>query len=170
MQFRLAATDDLPKLQAMYQKIVERMHQNGIFVWDESYPCEFLGEDIANHRLYLLSGETGELLAAFALCAPSGSAEDLLWPHHCNNALYLERLGVSASAFRQGIGSALLAHAAAAAAEKGADCLRLFVVDSNLPAINFYLKNGFCQADGIHLEQIDEELTLKEYGFEKEVS
>lgn len=146
------------------------MHQSGIFIWDESYPCEFLGEDIAKHRLYLLSSETGELLAAFALCTQSGSAENLRWPCNCNNALYLERLGVAASTFRQGIGSALLTHAAEAATEKGADCLRLFVVDSNRPAINFYLKNGFCQAEGIHLEQIDEELTLKEYGFEKEIS
>lgn len=37
------------------------------------------------------------------------------------------------------------------------------------PAINLYLKNGFRQVDGIYEERIDDDLTLREYGFEIEV-
>ncbi|HBC92713.1 MAG TPA: GNAT family N-acetyltransferase, partial [Pelotomaculum sp.] len=48
--------------------------------------------------------------------------------------------------------------------------LRLFVVDINVPAINLYLRNGFRQVDGIYEEKIDDNFTLREYGFEIKVS
>lgn len=39
-------------------------------------------------------------------------------------------------------------------------------MDINKPAINLYLKNGFKRAGGIFEERIDEELVLREYGYE----
>ena len=41
-------------------------------------------------------------------------------------------------------------------------------MDINKPAINFYLKNGFKQVDGIYEERIDD-FVLSEYGFEIKV-
>ena len=55
------------------------------------------------------------------------------------------------------------------AKEKGVEYLRLFVVDINKPAINLYIKNGFKKAEGIYDEIIDDNLTLHEYGFERQV-
>ena len=53
--------------------------------------------------------------------------------------------------------------------QAGARYLRLFVVDSNEPAISLYQKNGFETADGIYEEVIDDDLVLREYGMEAEI-
>ena len=42
-------------------------------------------------------------------------------------------------------------------------------MDINQPAINLYIKNGFKRAEGIYDEIIDDNLTLHEYGFERQV-
>ena len=49
---------------------------------------------------------------------------------------------------------------------KGADYLRLFVVDSNLPALSLYAADGFSRVEGINIEQINDGPKLIEYGFE----
>ena len=69
---------------------------------------------------------------------------------------------------RKGIGSVMINKAIAIARDSSAKYIRLFVVDINKPAINFYLKNGFKQVDGIYEERIDD-FVLSEYGFEIKV-
>jgi ribosomal protein S18 acetylase RimI-like enzyme len=64
----------------------------------------------------------------------------------------------------------MLKHAIALTKQKDAKYLRLFVVNINVPAINLYLRNGFRQVDGIYEEKIDDNFTLREYGFEIKVS
>lgn len=50
---------------------------------------------------------------------------------------------------------------------KSVNYLRLQVVDTNIPAINFYKKVGFNQAMGKFEEHIEEtNTTLVEFGFE----
>lgn len=44
----------------------------------------------------------------------------------------------------------------------GAEYLRLFVVDVNIPATQLYEKNGFLKADGVY----DEAFVLHEFGYE----
>ena len=73
MEFRAAQPADLPQLEAVYQKIVAHMEQQGVFVWDEVYPCAVLGEDIAQGRLYILL-DGAQIAAAFALCAANEGA------------------------------------------------------------------------------------------------
>lgn len=169
MDLRLAKTGDLPQLKTMYQQIVEHMNKNGIQIWDEIYPCEFLGEDIENKRLYVLE-KRGEIVSAFALCDSNAGAEAVVWEDENADALYIDRLGVRVSAMGTGIGSVALDKAIVLAKERGAKYLRLFVVDRNKPAINLYRKKEFKQAGGCYDEVIDEELTLREYGFEVKTS
>ncbi|MFA6860705.1 MAG: hypothetical protein WCR30_04915 [Clostridia bacterium] len=46
----------------------------------------------------------------------------------------------------------------------------MLVVDSNKPAIKFYLKNGFTQVGGVNKEYIEQlDISLTEFGFEIEV-
>lgn len=47
-----------------------------------------------------------------------------------------------------------------------AEYLRLFVVDINKPAINFYEKNGFVKASGVYYEVFDDGFELCEIGYE----
>ena len=64
---------------------------------------------------------------------------------------------------RQGIGSIILNKAINLSKDQGVKYLRLFAVDINHLAINFYIKNGFKRAAGIYNEIIDDNSTLHEY-------
>ena len=88
------------------------------------------------------------------------------WENKDAKAFYIDRLGVNTDYLRRGLGSYILKRAMELAGEQGAGYLRLSVVDINKPAINLYLKNGFKRAGGIFEERIDEELVLREYGYE----
>ncbi|PJI06726.1 MULTISPECIES: GNAT family N-acetyltransferase [Clostridium] len=166
MNFRLANIDDLPKLKAVYGNIINNMMKNNISIWDEIYPCEFFRDDIENNRLYLLEGKHDDIVAAFALCESSDGESHVKWKDPNDRALYLDRFGVNVNYSRKGIGSMMLKHAITVTKQKNIRYLRLFVVDINKPAINLYLKNGFSKVDGIYEERIDDDIILREYGFE----
>ena len=169
MYLRLANVDDLPQLKSVYEKIIDHMNKNNIQIWDDIYPCEFFDEDIKNNRLYVLE-ENNEIVSAFALCHSHAGAAYVTWENKNGKALYIDRFGVNVNYSRKGIGSVMLHEAIALARAKGANYLRLFVVDLNKPAINLYLKNGFKQVDGIYEEIIDDNLVLHEFGFEIDTS
>lgn len=169
MECRLATMDDLPRLKAMYYAIIDRMEQDGLNIWDAVYPCEYFAEDIQHGRLYVCL-EQGELAAGFALCQTNGGQSAVTWQQPGATALYLDRLGVNVQYGRRGVGSAALALAMALARAGNVQYLRLFVVDSNVPAIKFYQKNCFQMAQGHYDEVIDQDLVLREYGFEVPVA
>ena len=169
MKLRAATEKDLPQLKAVYETIIRHMEENGLRIWDEVYPCICFPGDIENRRLYILE-ENREILSAFALCDTHTGSAQVTWRDGQAKALYIDRLGVNAAHQKRGIGSAALQHAIRLAKEQGAEYVRLFVVDSNTPAIGLYRKNGFSQAGGIYAEVIDKSLTLREFGFEIETA
>lgn len=67
MNLRLADMSDLPKIKAVYRKIIENTDRDNVQIWDEIYPCEFFVTDIMRNRLYVLM-EHEEVAGAFALC------------------------------------------------------------------------------------------------------
>ncbi len=165
MEFRTAKLTDLPQLKSVFKAIIENMNSNNIPIWDDIYPCEFFEEDIENEQLYLLT-ENGVIVSAFALCGSNSGENAVKWSFPAKSPLYLDRFGVNVNYLRNGIGSLMLEKAEKTAKSKGADSLRLFVVDINKPAIRLYEKNGFVKADGVYDEIIDDELTLREFGYE----
>lgn len=165
---RLAEAADLPALQAMYRGIVAHMRAQGLEIWDDVYPCGFLGEDVAARQLYVLT-EAGEIVAAFALSERAAGRMDSDWPLGDVRAMVLDRLGVNVCFQRRGVGARALDAAAQIARERGARALRLFVVEENAPAIRLYERQGFVRKAGVHLEEIDAELTLREYGYERKL-
>ena len=165
MNFRSAVPEDLPQLRTVFGEIIKDMYANGIPIWDEYYPCELFPEDIEKGELFVLTD--GEIIAAaFALGAENEGAGAIRWENPGAKALYFDRFGVNVHYRHQGVGGLALSKAVETARQMGADVLRLFVVDSNTPAIKFYLKQGCRQAEGIYNEEIDEETTLQEFGFE----
>ena len=64
----------------------------------------------------------------------------------------------------------MLDYASEVAAQKGAEYLRLLVVDVNVPAIRLYLKSGFLRVEGVHADDIVEGTVLYEYGYEKKLT
>ncbi len=165
MDFRLARLDDLPEIVEMYRELIEEMYKNGIDIWDEIYPCNYLKQDIEKKQLYVLLDDN-VMVSAFALCDTNIGANCVEWESRNSNALYLDRLGVRVKYSGKGIGSLMIEKAKELSKELGAEYLRLFVVDINMPAIQLYRKKGFSQARGAFDEIIDEDLVLHEYGFE----
>lgn len=165
MDIRTANLSDLPKIKKMYQEIVEQMRKNLILIWDDIYPCEFFENDIEEQQLYLMV-EKDEIISAFVLCNSNQGENDIDWMDKKGKALYLDRFGVSRNHSRQGMGSLALRKAKYLAATMGAEYLRLFVVDSNIPAIRLYSKNGFIQAGGTYDQVTHTNSILHEYGYE----
>ncbi len=163
--FRFAVMRDLPQLKEMYGRIVKNMEERGIQIWDDIYPSEFLAEDIEKKRLYILTYD-GEIASAFALCDTNAGETAVQWKENGAKAVYIDRLGVDVRYAKRGIGSSMLAKAGELAKGFGAAYLRLFVVDSNEPAIRLYEKNGFTKAAGVYEEAFDDGFVLREYGYE----
>lgn len=165
MDFRLAVMQDLFQLKEMYRQIVNCMNDQGIQIWDDIYPLEFLAEDIEKQQLYVLANN-GKIISAFALCDTNAGEKTVQWKENGAKALYIDRLGVDVRHARRGIGSFMLAKAKEAAKASEAEYLRLFVVDVNEPAIKLYIKNGFIKAGGVFNEVFDDGFSLHEYGYE----
>lgn len=165
MDFRLAVMQDLSQLKDMYKQIVKNMNEQDIQVWDDIYPCEFFEEDIKNNQLYVLLNNS-EIVSAFVLCNANSGENTVKWNDNHAKVLYVGRLGVNIKHSKKGIGSLMLNKAKEIAKTFGAEYLRLFVVDINKPAIQFYIKNGFVKADGVYDEIFDDGFVLHEYGYE----
>ncbi len=166
MTFRKATFEDLPALKQVYTDIIEDMNKKGIKIWDDVYPCEIFYDDIKNDFLYVLTqGE--EILSAVALCKGDEGESSMKWEKEGASALYLSRLGVNVNYLQKGIGQLTLQKSAETAKKLGAEYLRLFVVNKNLPAINLYLKCGYKKVEGIFTKTIDGDFVLNEYGYEK---
>lgn len=165
MKFRLANNNDLEFLKEMYVKIIENMYKNDIKIWNDFYPFEVIKEDIDKKNFYVLENDK-EIIAACALCNSNSGENSLTWLEETKNVFYIDRLGVNTDYLRQGIGSSLINQVKTFAKDENKKYIRLFVVDSNIPAINMYLKNGFEKVDGTFEEVINEERSLIEYGFE----
>lgn len=165
MDFRLAVMQDLSQLKDMYKQIVKNMNEQDIQVWDDIYPCEFFEEDIKNNQLYVLLNNS-EIVSAFVLCNANSGENTVKWNDNHAKVLYVGRLGVNIKYSKKGIGSLMLNKAKEIAKTFGAEYLRLFVVDINKPAIQFYIKNGFVKADGVYDEIFDDGFVLHEYGYE----
>ena len=106
-----------------------------------------------------------EILSAFVLCNTNSGEKSVEWEKIDGKSLYLERFAVHVKHSKKGIGSLMLAKAKQVAKESGAEYLRLFVVDCNKPAIQFYEKNNFTRATGIYHDVFDG-LELYQFGYE----
>ena len=168
MIFRLASVNDLCAIKTIYESIVENMNQNNKHIWNEYYPFECFEGDINSQRLYVLE-ENSDIVAACALCDSNEAENAMEWENKEAKALYIDRLGVNVNYQGKGYGSLLIKNAIEVARNNRFEYLRLFVVDINQPAICLYEKNGFKRLDGIYEEKINENVTLKEYAYEKRI-
>ena len=167
MQLKKAEAQDLAPIRATFSRLVDAMRRDGIMIWDDIYPNEIFAEDVEQGRLYVLyDGDT--VVSAFALCCECSGQDAVEWREKDAYALYLFRLGVNVDYLRRGIGSLMIKESMRLTSELGAKYLRLFVVDSNKPAIDMYFKNGFWQAEGAYDQTIGDRC-LHEFGFEIDV-
>lgn len=118
--------------------------------------------------MYVLENDT-EIIGACTLCESNDGEAHVKWSENTNNVIYINMLAINAKYMRQGIAGTLLQKIKDFAKDKNIDYVRLFVVDSNQPAINLYIKNGYSRVEGVYEEPITEDFALTEYGFELKV-
>ena len=164
MEFCLAGMKDLAEVEQMYRRIVADMEKKGLFIWNQYYPAEVLGEDIAQRRLYVCR-EGGAIWGAFALTEWEEGEGDIRWTIP-GKALYLDRLGVEPARSGKGVGTQAVRQAMAQAEKRGAEVLRLFLAEGNEPAFRLYQKLGFRRAPGIYEEAIGAQRILRQSGWE----
>lgn len=160
---RKATSADLPAIQHMVKKVIRIMEVQGLFLWDDVYPNAYFAQDIAQQRLYIYA-DTQTIYGVFALCEHHEGAKQIQWSNPAAHALYLERFVVNSDLLRQQVGTKLLS-LAMNEAQKQADVLRLFVVQTNSAAIHLYEKRGFSKI-GSYMEIIDEALSFYEDAYE----
>ncbi len=165
MEFRLANANDLANVKEVFSNIIVDMEKNNISIWDEIYPCDFFEQDIKENNLYVLY-DNDILISAFTVLQENAGEKAVKWKYNASNPVYIDRLGVNPDFSRCGIGKMMLGKAMDVARDLGSDCLRLFVVDINIPAISLYERMGFQKVEGIYSEVIDKDYILKEYGYE----
>lgn len=168
MNFRLAEISELNEIKEMFKDIIEDMYTQNIKIWNEFYPTECFEDDIKNNQLYVLE-DNNSIVAVTALIDTTEGAEEFNWKDKNNKSLYIARLGVNTKYKKQGYGSKLLDNIKQEAKRLNVKYIRLFVVDCNTPAINYYQKNKFIKQDGIFVEQINETTSLTQYGMEFEI-
>lgn len=164
MEFCLAGMKDLAEVEQMYRRIVADMEKKGLFIWNQYYPAEVLGEDIAQRRLYVCR-EGGAIWGAFALTEVEEGEEDIRWTIP-GKALYLDRLGVEPARSGKGVGTQAVRQAMDQAEKRGMAVLRLFLAEGNEPAFRLYQKLGFRRAPGIYEEAIGAQRILRQSGWE----
>lgn len=169
MTTRLATQKDLPELKIMFDKIVAKMNNDGICIWNEFYPFEEFADDIKNKNLYVITDQQ-KIIAAFGLYSKMASSKNFDWENPNCPALYIARVGVNVNNLRQGLGSKIIEQANQIAKQQNIQYLRLNVVEINKPAIQLYVKNGFKKVSGIYKEFSPTlNKTLCEYGYELEI-
>lgn len=165
MNLRTAQKSDLPQLKTVYTDIVEAMKCSGVDLWNEHYPYDAFPADIEKNRLWVLCDEN-IIAAAFALDSFADTG-DIQWEVPEAPAAVLMRLGVNVNYQRQNLGKKCAELAGELARNNGCEFLRLFVVDYNTPAEQFYIRCGFTRAPGTHHEAVEGiEQGLIEYGYE----
>lgn len=168
MEFRLATLSDLDNIKRMYKEIVGKMLKDGLEVWDDIYPVNFIEDDILNNSFYIMADGLN-IISGVAISNKHNGANSVNWKSPISNAMYIDRFGVNINYLNKGIASKTIENIFKIAKKQDVEYIRLFVVDKNEPAINLYKKNRFFKADGIYSEVIDDELILKQYDYEMQI-
>lgn len=164
---RLANMADLSEIKSMIVDVVKKLNKTNVPIWNEVYPNDFLEAEIESKRLYVVEfRET--ILGCFALNPVNRGSEGVNWKHS-GKAVYLDKFAVRADYQQFGLGQKIIEAALNISSDLGYDFLRLFVVDYNTPALNFYRKLGFSEAEGIFEDQLLDR-TLSEFGFERKTT
>lgn len=168
LKTRLATVDDLDQILNLIKLTIAKLTEDKITIWDEVYPAQFIPEEISQNRLYV-SFLDDVLISCFALNHQNRGSDKVMWPTQSDKAIYLDKFCVHPLYQNKGFGRKVIDSALQISDELGFEVLRLFVVDFNTPALNFYDKLHFSKANGLFYDQI-EERHLTEIGYEKHIN
>lgn len=149
MHIRLATSDDLPAVVALYDRISAAMEGDPHSArWRPGiYPAEDDLRSLSDAGELWLGCQNDSLVAAYALNHDLGDYASFAWPNAipAQDVLVIHLLGVDPSCRSLGLAKHLVEHAIEHARTAHASVIRLDVIAQNLPAIRLYESFGFCQ-------------------------
>ncbi|CAM3650681.1 N-acetyltransferase [Erysipelothrix urinaevulpis] len=165
MEFKQLVMSNLSEVNHLYQDVVKDLDNNGLSIWDHTYPFERFEKDINQKTMVGLFSQSK--IVACANLTFSNSISDLIdWDFPFEKSLYIDRFAVSVDHRGNKIGYHFLKHIESFALKNNCCSIRLSVVDFNTPAINFYEAYGFKRVEGKRSSFIDSNSSYKELAFE----
>jgi ribosomal protein S18 acetylase RimI-like enzyme len=156
------ALPDLPAIAVLAREIWQATYPNIItqaqidFMLEQRYGNERLHDDLEDANKWLDQVFVDERRVGFAFC------------ELCKGEYKLDTLYVLPNFQRQGVGGALIAHAAARAKKLGYPCVVLAVNKYNEQAIKAYHKHGFTVRESL-VTNIGQGFIMDDYIMEKRV-
>lgn len=142
--FREAQIEESKEIMHLYKSAIIEMNRNGIFQWDDIYPCE---KDI------ITDIEKGEMVIGLAGCKLAAvytvnrSSEDLYvkgnWQYPNSSYSIIHRLCVNPSLQNMKIGTKTINHIERTAKGRGIESIRLDCFTLNPYALRMYLNCGY---------------------------
>ena len=148
LKVRKAEKGDFEKVMIFYRSMTDRMKEKGFtitWVKDVHPSPEFVKESIEEGTLYMGILEDRVVSAMTLNHRHAPEYGKIKWKEDLDDreVFVIHALGVDPDMTGKGVGSGMVRAAAQTAAQKGGRALRLDVLDTNRPARDLYLRNGF---------------------------
>jgi RimJ/RimL family protein N-acetyltransferase len=139
-----AGAGDLDRIAALYAACTARLNEQGIFQWNERYPCiDTCIEGIKNRCQYVFEND-GRLIGTVILNeSQTEEWQPLPWRYTVGRALVIHAFAIDPTAQGKGYGQAALALCEAHGRRRGYSNMRLDAFPDNTAAIRLYEKNGY---------------------------
>lgn len=167
MNVRLANINDLDYLIDMYKHVAINMMNNGVYIWNEKFPGNVIELAISDSIFYVLE-DNDIIVAGFTLFNKTTTDQDIQWIDNNDKAIYFGRFAINVNYLNSGYGRVCVDKAKRIVNNKGYHYMRLFVVDTNKPALDFYEHLGFNKAKGIYVDKVSDDMIYNEFGYEIE--
>ena len=148
--------DDIEKISEFYDNVIIYLDNHINYPkWKyKIYPSIISVTDNINKGFQYEAIINNEIVASFVLNDdPEGSYEKAKWSKDINKFMVIHGFAIKPELQNKGIGTKILEFCKEEAKRLGYEGIRLDVVPSNIPAKNFYIKNGFNYVSDIDLDR-----------------
>lgn len=148
---RKAKTTDLDAIDALSQAVIEDMHSNAIFQWNQTYPRKaHFKTDITHDALYVFE-ENQEILGVMAFYEENETVyKDIEWLRR--HSMVIHRILVMPHHQKKHIGSSFMRFAIEYAHKHGYESIKIDTYPANYKMRSFLKKHNFIELD--YLKQI----------------
>ncbi len=146
IEYRLATTEDLKKIEILIRNAVQKMEKENIHQWDEIYPAadDFVS-DISEGNLYA-GTINGKIAVVFALNQESDEQyANGKWQFPEKEYYVIHRLCVNPEFQNQGVAKITMAEIESILLKKNIHAIRLDVFSENPYSLKLYAKCGYAK-------------------------
>lgn len=151
---RKATIADLPAVEQIFKRAIQRLYHDGIFQWDDGYPDRnTLTRDIERESMYLLM-MAAHIVAVFVINREYEQVyESGRWQDENATFAVVHRLCVHPDFQNLGLGTRAMRAAESLLKSQGIESIRLDAFSKNTASVKFYEKLGYVQVGEVHLKR-----------------